>query len=94
MNYMMLISTMFFISIILLTFNYKHIIMIIMSMEIMMMSLMMFCFMNLMLMKINFWLMFFLIMIVTEGVLALTLLIMMIRFKGMDKMNSLTMIMW
>nr|UZT67434.1 NADH dehydrogenase subunit 4L [Melanips sp. ZJUH 20220003] len=94
MNMMMLIIYMFFMSCLLFTTLYKHLLVSLMTLEIIMMNLMLFTYMYLLLLKFEYFLMFFLLMTVCEGVLGLTLLLLLVRFKGTDKVKLINLLMW
>nr|APH07342.1 NADH dehydrogenase subunit 4L [Leptopilina boulardi] len=80
---------MFLITIFSITPMYPHLILSLMSLEIIMMNMILFAFYLMMLLKMEYFIMILLTMIVCESVLGLTLLILMIHFKGKDNTNSL-----
>nr|UZT67564.1 NADH dehydrogenase subunit 4L [Oberthuerella sharkeyi] len=84
----------YLISCLLLSIFYKHLLMSIMSLEMMMMSLLYLFYLFMMLFNFEFLLMYYLLIIVCEGVMGLTLLTLMIQFKGMDLLNSLNLNLW
>nr|UZT67520.1 NADH dehydrogenase subunit 4L [Figites sp. ZJUH 20220009] len=81
-------------SCLLLTILYTHLLMTLMTMEIMMMNLMMMMFSMLLLLNMEYFILFYLLIIVCEGVLGLTLMILMIKHKGNDKLKSISLKMW
>nr|AHA52568.1 NADH dehydrogenase subunit 4L [Pselaphanus sp. QL-2013] len=86
---------MFFISILLFSFYFKHMLLTLISIEFMMINLMMNIYLNLLYLKINlFFISFFLTISVCESVLGLSLLIFMMRFTGNDFMKSLNLMKW
>nr|UZT67457.1 NADH dehydrogenase subunit 4L [Prosaspicera validispina] len=93
-NMMNMILMLFFISCMLFTILYKHLLMTLMSLEIIMMTLLLYMYMYMLLIKFEYFILFFLVMIVCEGILGLTLLILFIRFKGSDKLKLMNLMLW
>nr|YP_009945169.1 NADH dehydrogenase subunit 4L [Monomorium pharaonis]QOE17536.1 NADH dehydrogenase subunit 4L [Monomorium pharaonis] len=75
-------SQLFFISLLLLVFLYKFMLVMLLLMELMVMIISLLMFMILGLMNMEFYLIYYLIFGVCEGVLGLSLLVMIIRFSG------------
>nr|UZT67611.1 NADH dehydrogenase subunit 4L [Parnips nigripes] len=94
MNLLLMMICMYFMSCLLLTIMYNHLLMSLMSLEIMMLSLMLMTYMFMLMLNFEYFLLFYLVFIVCEGVLGLTLLILLIRFKGMDKLYLLNLLLW
>nr|YP_010555739.1 NADH dehydrogenase subunit 4L [Eupelmus anpingensis]UYR45768.1 NADH dehydrogenase subunit 4L [Eupelmus anpingensis] len=89
---MNLFIVMFLISMFMFSFCYSHIFMSLISLEFMMLSLLTLMFKVFEgIMEINM-LLFFLVFVVCESVLGLTLLILLIRSNGNDSMNMLNLL--
>nr|UZT67598.1 NADH dehydrogenase subunit 4L [Saphonecrus sp. ZJUH 20220015] len=93
-NLLIYIIYMYMICCLLFTLYYSHLLMTLMCMEFMMLSMMVYMYMFMLLMNFDYLLLIYLLIIVCEGVLGLSLLIIFIRFKGFDKLNLINLNMW
>nr|YP_010528158.1 NADH dehydrogenase subunit 4L [Abia zhui]UXW64299.1 NADH dehydrogenase subunit 4L [Abia zhui] len=93
MNLLSLIYFIFFVGIFSLAINRLHLLMILLSLEFIIMSLyfLLIIYLNLLNMDLYFS-MFFLVFSVCEGVLGLSILVLMIRFNGNDYFQVLNML--
>nr|YP_009130789.1 NADH dehydrogenase subunit 4L [Ibalia leucospoides]AIK21710.1 NADH dehydrogenase subunit 4L [Ibalia leucospoides] len=94
MNLLIYNLYMYMMSLMMFTILYKYLLMSLMSLEMMMMSLLMMIYLVLLNKSFEYFLLFYLLFIVCEGVLGLSLLILLIRFKGLDKLNSINLMLW
>lgn len=74
---------------------FKHLLLILICLELIITFIFFNLFKILLLFEFNlFYLIFFLIIIVCEGALGLTLIVVLVRFKGNDYLNSLSLLKW
>uniref|UniRef100_A0AB38ZLF1 NADH dehydrogenase subunit 4L n=1 Tax=Latuspina sp. TaxID=3138292 RepID=A0AB38ZLF1_9HYME len=92
--FMMIMILMYFISLLLFKTMFSHLLMTLMSLEIMMMSLMMIMYMYMLLLSMNYFLKFFLLIVVCEGVYGSSLTSFMVPFKGMEKFTPMDSMLW
>nr|UYK52153.1 NADH dehydrogenase subunit 4L [Zaraea sp. CSCS-Hym-MC0131] len=93
MNLLMLIYFIFFIGIFSLAINRFHLLMILLSLEFIITSLYFLLIIYLNLLSLNLYFsMFFLVFSVCEGVLGLSILVLMIRFNGNDYFQVLSLL--
>nr|QLO81939.1 NADH dehydrogenase subunit 4L [Leptopilina syphax] len=78
-------------SIFLITNFYPHLLLTLMSLEIMMISSILPMFYILLLINFEYFIMIIIPIIICEGILGLTILIMIIQFKGKGTLNSMNM---
>nr|AZL93227.1 NADH dehydrogenase subunit 4L [Eurytoma sp. ZJUH_2016013] len=93
MNYFIYLI-MFIFSLFMMVYFYSQILLTLLSMEFLMLSVLMNLSYNLYVNNMMFMLMYFLVFVVCEGVLGLTLLINLIRNNGNDNMKFLNLLMW
>nr|WDE24470.1 NADH dehydrogenase subunit 4L [Psyllaephagus sp.] len=85
---------MFFISLFMFTYFYNHLIITLISLEFLMLSFFMLFFFLVSFFYLNKLIMLFLIMVVCESVLGLTLLLILIRSKGNENVKHLNLLLW
>nr|YP_011003922.1 NADH dehydrogenase subunit 4L [Eurytoma acutibialis]WPS67062.1 NADH dehydrogenase subunit 4L [Eurytoma acutibialis] len=85
---------MFFFSMFMMCYMYSQILMTLLSMEFLMLSILLTLSYNLLINNMLYLLMYYLVFVVCEGVLGLTLLVSLIRNNGNDNMNFLNLILW
>nr|YP_010560302.1 NADH dehydrogenase subunit 4L [Dryocosmus liui]UEE83322.1 NADH dehydrogenase subunit 4L [Dryocosmus liui] len=90
----MFMMLMYFMSLLMFSMMYPHLLMTLMSLEIMMLSLMSYMYMYMLMLNLEYFLLYFMLIVVCEGVLGLSLLILFIRFKGMDNLNLISLSLW
>nr|AZL93343.1 NADH dehydrogenase subunit 4L [Megaspilidae sp. ZJUH_2016022] len=74
---------------------YKHLLIMLMGLEVLMLGLLMVLLNNYMLLMLNIWvLMYFMIFMVCDAVLGLTLMVLIIRFYSNDYLMSLNLNLW
>nr|YP_010934916.1 NADH dehydrogenase subunit 4L [Lamennaisia ambigua]WKV28907.1 NADH dehydrogenase subunit 4L [Lamennaisia ambigua] len=93
MNYYFFIL-LYFMNLFMFSFFYDYLMLTLMSLEFLMLSVLMLLMMNLMFLNLENYLLYYLIFVVCESVLGLTLLLMLIRNKGNDSTKVLSMILW
>nr|ANH79475.1 NADH dehydrogenase subunit 4L [Eurytoma sp. TJS-2016] len=87
-------SVMFIFSIFFMGYFYSQILLTLLSMEFLMLSIFMLLSYNLYLMNMLFMIMYYLVFVVCEGVLGLTLLVILIRSMGNDNMKIMNLNLW
>uniref|UniRef100_A0AAU7BNG0 NADH-ubiquinone oxidoreductase chain 4L n=1 Tax=Psyllaephagus populi TaxID=3122998 RepID=A0AAU7BNG0_9HYME len=85
---------MFFVSLFMFIYLYNHLIITLIGLEFLMLSFLMLFFFLISFFYLSKMIMLFLIMVVCESVLGLTLLLILIRSKGNENMKHLSLLLW
>nr|QNV12086.1 NADH dehydrogenase subunit 4L [Vespa crabro] len=83
---------MFFMSLILMWKYYDHVLMILICIEFIVVINLFNIFLMLMYLKMDFYLLIFMVMFVLEGILGISVVVMIIRFKGNEYLKNLNLV--